>query len=186
MHHIVLASCLGPHCVRISSPALFVVGQANWHEPIGTEALKRVHSQRWLLLAIKSIELESPEIQAPTGSASSVQERASSFSLLRLLAPTCGMMIHSQPFRPRLWLQRHKLCRGHLWPLMNFLPLSSQTEIYLIPLLWAFPLLSFQESPTIKLRIVYIIYSCSLIEFEALLEVLQNQHILLRECMALI
>ena len=186
VHHIVLASCLGPHRVRISSPALFVVGQANWHEPIGIEALKRVHSQRWLLLAIKSIELESPEIQAPAGSASSVLERASSFSLLRLLAPTCGMMIHLQPFRPRLRLQRHKLCRRHLWPLMNFLPLSSQTEIYLIPLLWAFPLLSFQESPTIKLRIVYIIYSSSLIEFEALFEVLQNLHILLRELLAVL
>jgi hypothetical protein len=179
-----LASCLGPHRVRISSPALFIVVQANWHEPIGVEALKRVHSQRWLLLAIKSVELESPEIQAPTGSASSVQERASSFSLLRLLAPTCG--IHFQPFRPRLRLQRHKLFRRHLWPLMNFLPLSSQTEIYLIPLLWPFPLPIFQESPTIKLRIVNIIYPCSLIEFEALLEVLQNQHILLCELLAVL
>lgn len=102
VHHIVLASCLGPHRVGISSPALFVVVQANWHEPIGVEAVKRVHRQRRLLLAIESVELESPEIQAPASSTSSVQERASSFSLLRLLAPPCG--IHSQPFRPRLRL----------------------------------------------------------------------------------
>ena len=69
---------------------------------------------------------------------------------------------------------------------MNFLPLSSQTEIYLIPLLWPFPLLVFQKSPTIKLRIVNIIYPCSLIEFEALFEVLQNQHILLRELLTVL
>ena len=66
---------------------------------------------------------------------------------------------------------------------MDFLPLSSQTEICLIPLLWSL-LLAFQEGPAIQLRIVYVIYPCCLIEFEALLEVLQNHHILLRELLA--
>ena len=64
-----------------------------------------------------------------------------------------------------------ELAPHRFWFLADLLPLPSQTEVYLISLLRSLSLLTLQESPTVQLWVIYIVYPCFLIKFEALLEV---------------
>ena len=154
------------------------------------EALELIFCQSKLLLAIERaillVDWDILGVQAPTVSPESIR-RACSLSLLRCLTSSCS--IHSQSIKT--WVKTYQdaiidmegMWDGQLAPhrfrfLADLLPLPSQTEIYLISLLRSLLLLTLQESPTIQLWVIYIIYPCFLIQFEALFKVIQNHFIL--------